>query len=116
MSRSQTNEQPVTLMESGTLTMDKAVDSGASSGESRRVEVHRGMTVLTGEGHTAGRLAAVVLNRDQQIVTHCLVMRQRQLLEYRLVPVELIEQVGDEEVLLRILEPVMESLPIWHGS
>lgn len=116
MSRPQTNEQPVTLMESGTLATDKMVDSGASSGESRRAEVRRGMTVRTREGHTVGRLAAVVLNRDQQVVTHFLVMRERQLLEYRLVPVELIEQVADADILLRILEPVMESLPIWHGS
>jgi hypothetical protein len=31
---------------------------------------------------------------------------------YRLVPVELIKQVGAEEVLLHIFQPVVENLPI----
>jgi len=73
------------------------------------------MSVQTSAGDTAGRVAAVVLDAEQQKVTHILLLQEHQLVKYRLVPVELIEQVG-EEVLLCIFHPVMESLPIWHGA
>lgn len=110
MANAQTNDLSVMLMESGVLTVHNLGDVAGSG-----AEVHRGMSVQTGEGHTAGRVAAVVLDQAQQKVTHLLLMRERQLLEYRLVPVELIDEVGEEAVLLRILPSVVESLPIWHG-
>lgn len=116
MANSQTNEPSVTLMESGLLTAQNMDDADVSAGASSGAEVHRGMTVQTSEGRTVGRVAAVVLDQDQQNVTHVLLMRERQLLEYCLVPVELIRQVGEEEVLLHIFHPVVEILPIWHGS
>jgi sporulation protein YlmC with PRC-barrel domain len=116
MSSSQTNEQPVTMMESGSLATDKMVDSDASSGERRRAEVRRGMTVLTSEGHTAGHVAAVVLNSRNGKVTHLVLGRLKQTTEYRLAPVDLVAAVGDGEVLLRIYHPLVESLPMWHGS
>lgn len=116
MANVQINEQPVTLMESGSLTAHNMDDADISSGERGQTTVHRGMTVQTGEGSTSGRVAAVVLDQAQQKVTHILLMRERHLLEYRLVPVELIEQVGEEAVRLCIFHPIVESLPIWHGS
>jgi len=116
MSSSQTRDQSVTLMESGSLAAHKMGDADVSPAAISPAKVHRGMTVQTGDGQTAGRVAAVVLDQDQQKVTHILLLRERKLLEYRLVPVGLIEQVSDEEVLLRILQPVVENLPIWHGS
>ena len=78
--------------------------------------IHWGMSVQTSAGDTAGRVAAVVLDAEQQKVTHILLLQEHQLVKYRLVPVELIEQVGEEEVLLCIFHPVVESLPIWHGA
>ena len=74
------------------------------------------MSVQTIEGDTAGRVAAVVLDEEHQKVTHILLMQERQLVEYRLVPVELIEEVEQEAVLLCILLPVVGHLPIWHGA
>ncbi len=74
------------------------------------------MSVQTSAGDTAGRVAAVVLDAEQQKVTHILLLQEHQLVKYRLVPVELIEQVGEEEVLLCIFHPVVGSLPIWHGA
>lgn len=116
MANAQTNEQSVALMESGSLTVHNLDDVEGSAGAGSGAEVHRGMSVQTGEGHMAGRVAAVVLDQEQQKVTHILLMRERHLLEYRLVPVELIEKVGEEAVLLRIFQSVVENLPVWHGS
>lgn len=78
--------------------------------------IHRGMSVQTSAGDTAGRVAAVVLDAEQQKVTHILLMQERQLVEYRLVPVEFIEEVEQQAVLLCILQPVVGHLPIWHGA
>lgn len=116
MANAQTNEQSVMLMESGSLTAHNLGNVEGSAGARSEAEVHRGMSVQTGEGRTAGRVAAVVLDQEQQKVTYLLLMRERHLLEYRLVPVELIEEVGEEEVLLRIFQSVVENLPVWHGS
>ena len=102
-------------MESGSLTAHNMATAETNFGTIRPAEVHRGMTVQTGEGCTAGRVAAVVLVQEQQKVTHLLLMRERQRLEYRLVPVELIEQVDEAAVRLCICHPIVESLPIWHA-
>lgn len=110
MANAQTDEPSVMLMESGALTAHSLGDAAGS-----RAEVHRGMLVQTGEGQTAGRVAAVVLDQEQQKVTHILLMSERKLLEYRLLPVELIEEVDEEAVLLRIFQSVAENWPIWHG-
>ena len=114
MSSSQTKDDAVTLLESAALAAHNLADTDVSSGS--QATVHRGMTVHTSEGHMAGHVAAVVLDQDQQQVTHVLLVQERQLLEYRLIPVELIEQVDDEEILLRIFQPAVDSLPAWHSS
>lgn len=106
----------VRLLESGSLAARNGVDSGVRSGASGHATVHRGMTVQTSEGVAAGHVAAVVLDADQQEVTHILLVQEHQLLEYRLIPVELIQQVGDEKVLLNILQPAVDSLSVWHNS
>lgn len=103
------------LMESGSLAAQHINDADISTGTRSGAEVHRGMIVQTSEGRTAGRVAAVILDQEQQTVTHILLMQERQLLEYRLVPVELIKEVGKEAVLLGIFHPVVENLPIWHS-
>ena len=102
------------LLESGSLAAHNLGDSDVSSGS--QATVHRGMTVHTSEGHTAGYVAAVVLDQGQQQVTHVLLVQERQLLEYRLIPVELITQVRDEVILLRIFQPAVDSLSAWHSS
>ena len=69
------------------------------------------MTILTRERQEAGKVAAVVVDNDSQKVTHILLTRPRQMPDYRLVPVTLIEQVDEETVLLEICNQAMESLP-----
>lgn len=76
------------------------------------VNVSRGMTILTNEGWEAGKVAAVVVDSDSQTVTHLLLTRPRLVPEYRLVPVNLIEQVDEQVVLLEICSQAIESLPI----
>ena len=104
----------MTLLESGSLAAHNLGDSDNSSG--MQATIHRGMTVHTCEGHMAGHVAAVVLDQGQQQVTHVLLVQERQLLEYRLIPVEFITQVSDEEILLRIFQPAVDSFSAWHSS
>ena len=104
----------MTLLESAALAAHNLADTDVCSGS--QATVHRGMTVHTCEGHMAGHVAAVMLDQDQQRVTHVLLVQERQLLEYRLIPVELIAQIADEEILLRIFQPAVDSLPAWHSS
>jgi hypothetical protein len=116
MSSAQTNDQTVALMESGSLSVHAMGDLETRSGVVSQVQVHRGMTVQTVEGNTVGHVAAVVLDRDQQKVTHLVLLSECQRLEYRLIPVELIKLVSDEKVLLRIVEPTVDTLAAWHRS
>jgi len=115
MTRVQTSDHAVTLMESGLLTAQTMDQTDGSTGARSGTAIQRGMTVQTGEGDTAGRVAAVVLDEEQQTVTHILLIQERQLLAYRLVPIELIAAVGKEAVQLCIMHPVVENLPIWHS-
>jgi len=108
MSMSAKNDQPQTLMESGSIAFNQAHDSP--------VEVRRGMAVLTSEGETTGHVAAVVVDGRSGKVTHLVLGRSCRRLDYCLVPTVLIETVGDEEILLRIVHPVIENLPAWHGT
>jgi hypothetical protein len=74
------------------------------------------MVILTSEGQEAGRVAAVVLGRHDQQVTHILLSRLSQISDYCLVPISLIDSVHEERVLLRIFSQVVIGLPTWHGS
>ena len=116
MASIQTNEQSAILMESGLLAAQRNNEADGSTGARGGAAIHRGMSVQTSEGDTAGRVAAVVLDEEHQKVTHILLMQERQLVEYRLVPVEFIEEVEQQDVQLCILQPVVGHLPIWHGA
>lgn len=96
------------LIVSGSVYPDHANDIA--------VEVRRGMTILTSEGHEAGRVAAIIVDKQDQRVTHILLGRLSQRTEYRIVPISLIEQVYEEQVLLSIFNPVVNTLPTWHSS
>jgi sporulation protein YlmC with PRC-barrel domain len=96
------------LLVSGSICLDHESDTA--------VEVKRGMAILTSEGREAGRVAAVIINRHDQQVTHILLSGLSQIPEYRLVSIALIEQVYEGKVLLRIFNQVVTSLPTWHGS
>jgi hypothetical protein len=80
------------------------------------VEVRRGMIILTNEGREAGRVAAVIIEGQDQQVTHILLSRLSQSPEYRLVPISIVEQVYEEKVRLHIFNQAVNSLPTWHGS
>ena len=101
------DDRPAELMVSGTIMPDEA--------SKITVEVRRGMLILTREGREAGTVAAVVIDKKQRNVTHLLLSRLSQMPEYRLVPLELVAQVSEEIVLLRIFNPVVSSLATWHG-
>jgi len=114
MSNSPSSAHPkgpaATLRESGSLI----AALGAST--TNQVEIRRGMRVQTVEGHTVGHVAAVLLDQAQQRVTHLLLVQERKQLEYRLVPVELIEQAENETIRLRTAQDVIDNLPPWHSS
>ena len=75
------------------------------------VEVTRGMAIMTNEGQEAGKVAAIVVDSASQQVTHLLLGHLRPSPDYRLIPVNLIEQIAQETVLLGIGSQTVESLP-----
>lgn len=98
-----TSNQSQRLFESGSISPEQ--------GNGLPVKVSRGMTIQTSEGWEAGKVAAVVVDNDSQKVTHVLLTRPRLVPDYRLVPVNLIEQVDEDIVLLDVCSQDIESLP-----
>ena len=88
------------------LTVSGSVYLGDASDAA--VEVRRGMSILTREGHEAGRVAAIIVDKSDQHVMHILLSRLQQRTEYRLVPISIIEQVYEETVVLSNLQPSCE--------
>jgi hypothetical protein len=83
-------------------------------GEAAAVEIRRGMTILTTEGEIAGIVAGVINDRDPQQVKYILLSRPSQQIEYLIVPIELVQQISEETVLLHVLAEVVNTLPPWH--
>lgn len=102
------DDRHIELIVSGAIFPEQAGDTA--------VDVKRGMLILTNEGQEAGWVAAVIVDRQDQHVTHILLSRLGELLEYRIVPIALVAQVHEEEVRLCIFSQVVNTLPIWHGS
>ena len=75
------------------------------------VEVRREMTLFGSDGAAMGTVAAVVVDHATQKTTHILLCRLRPDLEYRLVPLTLIERVDEDAVQLRIPSPDVNQLP-----
>ena len=101
-------DQDLDLVVSGLIYLEQAGDVA--------IEVRRGMVILTAEGREAGKVAAVIIGRQPRQVTHVLLGRLRQALEYRQVPLELIERVQEDRVLLRVVYQFVDSLPKWRGT
>jgi hypothetical protein len=78
------------------------------------VEIRRGMTILTTEGEMVGTVAGVIKDTEPQEVKYILLSRPSQYIEYRMVPVELIQQISEETVSLHILAALVNTLPPWH--
>lgn len=112
MSGAQDVNDSVELWESAPLAAHTSGDSDAGSNRPATT-IHRGMAVQTSEGCVAGYVAAVVLQPGQQEVTHVLLVQECRRLEYRLIPAALIQQVDEGQLLLRIFEPGLDSLPVW---
>ena len=79
--------------------------------DSASVEVRRTMPVFDSEGVEVGTVAAVVVDQATQATTHLLLGQLHPNLEYRLVPLTLIEWVNEEVVQLRIPSPDVNQLP-----
>lgn len=110
------NKDPVNADRSQKLMVSGLVRPKQAPAGGGPVEVARGMTIRTSEGREAGQVAAVVVDSHSQAVTHVVLGRLRPALDYRLVPVDLIEQVNAETVSLSILNQAVESLPPRQGS
>lgn len=114
MPKAQTETDTLVLLESASLHLHSPDDTNSNSNSP--ATVHRGMIVQTKEGCNAGHVAAVVLDRGQQEMTAVLLVRERRQLEYRLIPVALIQQVAEEQVLLGIIQSGLDLLPAWHSA
>lgn len=79
--------------------------------DSASVEVQRTMPVFSREGVEVGTVAAVVVDPATQATTHLLLCQLLPNLEYRLVPLTLIECVNEAVVQLRISSPDVNQLP-----
>lgn len=88
----------------------------APQGRDGLLEIRRSMSIKANEGQEVGRVAAIVVDCQSQKVSHIVLSRYVQALEYRLVPACLIEQVAKEVVVLGISSQLVESLPEYHGS
>lgn len=75
------------------------------------VEIRREMTLLGNDGVALGTVAAVVMNEATQTAIYILLGRLNPNLEYRLVPLPLIERVNEETVQLRIPSWDVDRLP-----
>jgi len=75
------------------------------------VKIKRGMTILAQDRQEVGRVAAIVFEDDSQRVTHILLAPLRLTLDYRLVSINLIQQVSEEVILLHIDSEAIASLP-----
>jgi hypothetical protein len=80
------------------------------------IEITRGMAILINDGWEAGQVAAVVVDDSSQKVTHLLLVRPHLVSDYRLLPVELIEQVSHEGVWLDLNSDAVDSLPQRSGK
>lgn len=105
---SKTIDQAQRLFERGLIRLEQT--NGLT------VEVTRGMAILANEGQEVGKLAAVVVEADSQKVSHLLLSRLRLSPEYRLIPVNLIEQISRETILLGVGGQIVESLPVRHPA
>lgn len=85
------------------------------SGCALSLEVRRGMPIFSKEGLEVGKVAAAVLDRDNQQATHILLSRLPETDGYWLIPVDLVADVRGEKVQLSIPEATIGSLPRWHS-
>jgi sporulation protein YlmC with PRC-barrel domain len=75
------------------------------------VSVCRGMAIVDRDGAEMGKVAAVVLDTGEQRITFMLLGCGPAGLDYRLVPVSLIEQVRDGVVRLQLTSQTIEIVP-----
>jgi hypothetical protein len=79
-------------------------------------EVRRGMRVISIDGQELGKVAALVFQDDGVCALAILLGRLPEILEYRLVPVNLIATVEDECVHLHIPARAIEKLLRWDSK
>ena len=71
--------------------------------------IERGTPVRTVEGEI-GAVDHVLVDRDEGKITH-IIMRQGLLPEYRIVPIEQVDYISDESVVLSVKEKDTDDLP-----
>lgn len=96
-------DSPHKLLVNGRIHLESPDDAS--------VEIRREMTLLGNDGVALGTVAAVVVNEASQTATYILLGRRHPNLEYRLVPLPLIERVNEETVQLRIPSWDIDRLP-----
>jgi len=87
-----------------------------ASDDAPGVEVQRGMPIFSKEGLEVGKVAAVVLNSQDNKATQLLLCRLPERYGYWLVALEKIAEVRDGAVILTISATEIASLPEWRSS
>lgn len=76
------------------------------------IEIQRGMTIITSDGHDIGFSAGNLVDQCNQITTHLLLGRLPAPTEYRLIPVDLIDHVTAAAIHLTINKAAVGKLAI----
>ena len=96
-------QETTRLMTSGQVQLE---------GSTTPTDIQRGMILLSCEGEELGKLAAVIENYSKEVtdlVLGCAELR----LKYRLVPVKLINELGEDKITLDLLVSQVEGLPLY---
>jgi len=77
-------------------------------------EVRRGMPILTNQGIEVGKVAAIVIDDENQSPTLVLLDRLPEQQGYWSVPIELIAKVENDQLWLSIPASAQHAFTPWH--
>ena len=75
-------------------------------------EIQRGMKVMSSDGREVGFVAAVIIQKETDSVTHILLGHIPVTPDYRRIPVTLVENVDEDTVFLNIIHQAVDKLAV----
>ena len=84
------------------------------SGCALSTEVRRGMPILTNQGIEVGKVAAIVVDDENQSPAYLLLDRLPEQLGYWSVPIELVAAVENDQLWLSIPASAEDAFAPWH--
>jgi len=78
------------------------------------VALEEGALVFSSEDEPVGRVERVIANPDNDQVTHFVIERGTLLKARKLIPIQWVESLGEEQVHLRVATKLLKELPPYH--